>query len=69
METITYTYHDGNYTVELNWRGPGWYAGRQEWDRLRDFWVGDDPNNPPNNVVGLGTPVWRSAPPPTDEND
>ena len=48
---------------EVMWEGPGWYASRQEWGRIRTWHVGSDPDNCPDVYTqGLGTPEWRDEP-------
>lgn len=41
------------------WEGPGWYAGRQEGDVVKDYHVGSDRDEQPDTyTMGLGTPQW-----------
>jgi hypothetical protein len=45
------------------WRGPGWYASRQEGahenQHTRTYQVGTDPEECPDTyTLGLGTPQW-----------
>lgn len=54
---------EGQMDEEVMWQGPGWYASRQEWGRIRTWHVGSDPDNCPDVYTqGLGTPEWRDEP-------
>ena len=47
----------------VEWRGAGWYASRQEWGRIRWWFVGGDETNQPDVYRdGLGTPSWIDSP-------
>ena len=43
---------------EVVWRGPGWYGPRQEWGRVRWFFLGNEEDQPNTAGQGVGTPFW-----------
>lgn len=56
-----------NGQLAIVWRGPGWYASRQEGAHERQhvcaYPVGDNPNEAPDvYTMGLGTPIWYDVP-------
>ena len=43
---------------EVVWQGAGWYGPRQEWGRIRWFFLSDGEDQPDTTGQGVGTPFW-----------